>query len=252
MTDKTGYPMLHRHNHSIILRVLLGLTLILPGTASALEDQGLASIMSIIDKAMQQFSDQTQQEFPSEEARLQAGQVSADTVVNLSRTLGKLSYSRLQCGQAEVLAEFTQRVQQMPENFRDPMRDAFQQGFDQSRNETPLLSEDECQRLTQSRNLGERVPLANVEKPEPEPEVKFSEPEPAEDPNLKHLRIAELSGQLAFKKKFCGDEQVLTRDYNELIGNMPEEIQAEAKEAYWSGYKHGRRLNKNLSQDQCL
>ncbi len=250
MTEKTGYSMLHKLNHSIILRVLLGLTLSLPGAVSALEDQGLASIMSIIDKAMQQLDDKTQQEFSSEEERQQAWQVSADTVVNLSRTLGKLSYSRLQCGQAEVLVEFTQRVQQMPELFRDPMRDAFQQGFDQSRNETALLSEDECKRLTQSRNLAERAPRANVEQPDPQAEVSVQKP--PEDPNLKHLRIAELSGQLAYKKKFCGDEQVLTRDYNELIGSMPQEIQAEAKEAYWSGYKHGRRLNKNLKRQDCL
>ncbi|MDJ0833052.1 MAG: hypothetical protein QNJ69_05980 [Gammaproteobacteria bacterium] len=241
--------MLHSSHHSIILRTLLALILLLPGAASALQDQGLASIMSIIDKAMQQYSDKMQQEFASDEDRQLAAQVSADAVVNLSRTLGKLSYSRLQCGQTEVLAEFTQRVQQMPDMYRDPMRDAFQQGFDQSRQETALLSEDECERLTQSRNLGERAPQANVE--QPAAERATAEPEPPEDPNLKHLRIAELSGQLAFKKKFCGDDRVVTRDYNELIGNMPPEIQAEAKEAYWSGYQHGKRLNKNLNQDQC-
>ena len=84
------------------------------------------------------------------------------TVVNLSRTLGTLSYSRLQCGQAEVLSEFTQRVQLMPEVSRDPMRDAFQEGFDKSKDETQLLSADECDRLTRSRVRTETVDEANV------------------------------------------------------------------------------------------
>ena len=43
----------------------------------------------------------------------------------------------------------------MPEVSRDPMRDAFQEGFDKSKEETPLLSEDECQRLTRSRQRSE-------------------------------------------------------------------------------------------------
>ena len=90
------------------------------------------------------------------------------------------------------------------------------------------------------------IETARDDKPAAEPEQE------AEDPNLKYLRIAELSGQLAFKKKFCGDDKVLTRDFNQLIGNMPQAIQEQARDAYWSGYKHGRRLNKDLSRDQCL
>lgn len=136
--------------------------------------------------------------------------------------------------------------------MRDPMRDAFQKGFDKSKDETPLLSADECERLTQSRNLGEKKLEANV-KEEPAEKVKEVEkkPELVTDPKLKHLRVAELSGQLAYKRKFCGDKQVVTRDFNEVIKSMPPEFQEEAKISYWKGYKHGKRLNENLTQGQC-
>jgi predicted secreted protein len=154
-----------------------------------------------------------------------------------------------------VLAEFTQRVQKMPDSFRDPMRDAFQAGFDQGKKDTPLLSDDECKRLTESR-LRAETPVdeaAGEEKnAEPEQQEKVAEPKPEEDPKLKHLRIAELSGQLAYKRKYCGDGKVVTRDFNEVIGNMPQEYQEEAKQAYWKGYKHGKRLNKGLTREGCL
>lgn len=232
--------------------ILIAHCFFLPSTAFALQDQGLASVLSIIDKVIEEYAKQIEEEGADID---DIGQQSTSKVISLSRTLGKLSYSRLQCGEADVLAEFTQRVQKLPQDFRDPMRDAFQQGFDQSKDETPLLSEDECQRLTQSRNVGDRKVEANVNEEgenkasDKKDEVKEEVPV---DPRLKHMRLAELSGQLAFKRKFCGDNKVVTRDFNEVIGKMPEEYQEEAKDAYWSGYKHGRRLNKGLSKEQCL
>lgn len=232
--------------------VLIFQLFLIPTSAFALEDQGLSSIMSIIDKAVDEFKTKiTAQEGTDKEKQDNAKSASA-TIVNLSRTLGKLSYSRLQCGQADVLAEFTQRVQNMPADFRDPMRDAFQLGFDKSKAETALLSEDECERLTQSRTLGEKAIEANVEEVEEEKKKKVVEkPKPVVDPRLKQLRIAELSGQLAYKRKFCGDDKVVTRDFNEVIANMPEEYRIDAKAAYWKGYKHGKRLNSGLSKDNC-
>ncbi len=77
------------------------------------------------------------------------------------------------------------------------------------------------------------------------------EPEPQEDPKLRHLRIAELSGQLAYKREFCGGKKVFNRDYNEYINGVPGEYREEVKAAYWKGYKHGKRLNKNLTRSQC-
>ena len=236
--------------------LLFSLSLLLMQPAQAMQDQGLNSIMSIIDKAVTEFNttlEKLKTEKSSEEDTAKATSGSTGTIVNLAQTLGKLSYSRLQCGQADVLAEFTQRVQQVPENMRDAMRDAFQKGFDKSKEETPLLSADECERLTQSRNLGEKKLEANV-KEDPADKAKeevVKEPEPEVDPKLKHLRLAELSGQLAFKRKFCGDKKVVNRDFNEIIKAMPEEFQEEAKTSYWKGYKHGKRLNGNLTQDKC-
>ncbi len=227
---------------------------LIPTSAHALADQGLSSIMSIIDLAIVKINSQAEQSDNVDPEQLKKDQQAATgTVVNLSRTLGKLSYSRLQCGQAEVLAEFTKRVQQLPPDFRDPMRDAFQEGFEQGKKETPLLSEDECARLTESRSRGEKAADAKVDgveeaKPEPEPEP---EPVVAEDPKFKQLRIAELSGQLAYRRKFCGDKKVVSRDFNEVIAQMPEEIQEEAKASYWKGYKHGKRLNKGLTKAKC-
>ena len=227
---------------------------LLPTSAHALQDQGLSSVMSIIDRAIEEFNSKVEQTADSDKEQIKKNQQTATgTVVNLSRTLGKLSYSRLQCGQAEVLAEFTQRVQQLPQDFRDPMRDAFQEGFEQGKKETPLLSEDECARLTESRTRGDKAVEEKVDagddaqqKPEPEPE-----PVKIEDPKLKQMRIAELSGQLAYRRKFCGDNKVVSRDFNEVIAQMPEEYQEEAKVSYWKGYKHGKRLNKGLTRDKC-
>jgi len=238
----------------IVSTLLIFQLFLLPGSVMALQDQGLNSIMSIIDKAVDAFTVKTDDEQGTDEDIEEKAKSASSTIVNLSRTLGKLSYSRLQCGQADVLAEFTQRVQKMPQEYRNSMRDAFQQGFDKSKSETALLSEDECERLTQSRNLGEKEEEeeagVEVEKADKVEEVA-KEPEPVVDPKLKHLRIAELSGQLAFKRKFCGDNKVVTRDFNEVIGKIPEEFQAEAKEFYWKGYKHGKRLNKSLTKEKC-
>ncbi len=237
--------------------LLICLSFLSPSSALALQDQGLSSVMDIIDKAVQAFTATSAEEQVSEDEAAKTSEAASATVVNLSRTLGKLSYSRLQCGQADVLAEFTQRVQKMPQAFRDPMRDAFQEGFDKSKAETPLLSEDECERLTQSRIRGENQIEANVEdekkdKPKKAGEKKPKVVEEVEDPALKHMRIAELSGQLAYRRKFCGDNKVITRDFNEVISKMPEQFQSDAKKAYWKGYKHGKQLNKDFNRDQCL
>ena len=122
----------------ILLFLILAGSGIAPVVQAELQDQGLKSIMDIIDKAIGELAEQAAAE--SDPAALEGALTNAtSTVVNLSRTLGNLSYSRLQCGQAEVLSEFTQRVQLMPEQSRDPMRDAFQEGFDKSKDETPLL-----------------------------------------------------------------------------------------------------------------
>ena len=235
--------------------VLICLSFLINSPAFALQDQGLSSVMDIIDRAIEEFQTRTQED-GSEEDKAAASATASATVVNLSRTLGKLSYSRLQCGEADVLAEFTLRVQQMPEDFRDPMRDAFQQGFDDSKAETTLLSEDECKRLTKSRTRGDKPVEAKVEADtddQPAEQKKEEEkPKVAEDPRLKHLRIAELSGQLAFRRKFCGDKGVVSRDFNEVISKMPDAFQGDAKEAYWKGYKHGKRLNKGITQADCL
>jgi len=113
-----------------------------------LQDQGLNSIMQIIDKAIDEIGQENTGE-ENDEADAAAMETAVEAVVNLSRTLGSLAYSRLQCGQADVLSEFTQRVQQMPEASRDAMRNAFQEGFDKSKDDSKLLSEDECKRLTE-------------------------------------------------------------------------------------------------------
>ncbi len=161
-----------------------------------LQDQGLNSILQIIDKAIAEISE--------DNAETDAGTLETATaaIVNLSRTLGSLSYSRLQCGAAYVLSEFTQRVQKMPEEDRDAMRDAFQEGFDKSKNNTELLSDDECTRLTKSRIRTEAVNETNIEeegqKKQAAQEMVEQEPElQQEEPRMRHLRNAELSGQLA-------------------------------------------------------
>ena len=233
--------------------LLVGYLLLIPSSAMALEDQGLNSIMSIIDKALDNYFAKLGATEGSDEEKKKSAEINTNKVISLSRTLGKLSYSRLQCGQADVLAEFTQRVQKMPEEYRNSMRDSFQEGFDKSKEETPLLSDDECERLTQSRNLGDKKIETNVEEEkETKKEKVVEKPKLVENPKLKHMRIAELSGQLAYKRKFCGDKGVVTRDFNDVIRRMPEQFQAEAKESYWKGYKHGKRLNKSLKQESCL
>lgn len=219
-----------------------------------LQDQGLNSIMQIIDKAIAQISSEITQE-DSAEADPAALDTATAAIVNLSKTLGSLSYSRLQCGEANVLSEFTQRVQQMPEVSRDAMRNAFQEGFDNSKNNTELLSEDECKRLTQSRLRAETVDETNVVEEQRQPELEEQEAVeqelPPEEPKLRHLRIAELSGQLAYKRKICEGEKVFTRDYNAFMESVPEEYQEEVKTIYWKGYKHGKRLSPNLTSDGC-
>ncbi len=220
-----------------------------------LQDQGLNSILQIIDKAIEDTSN-TETSGYNAEADAAALENATRTIVNLSKTLGSLSYSRLQCGEADVLSEFTQRVQKMPEEGRDAMRDAFQEGFDKSKEDTQLLSEDECARLTQARvrteavdetNVVEENQLKETGKPlvEKEPEL------PPEEPRLRHLRIAELSGQLAYKRKICEGEEVFTRDFNAFMESVPEDYLQEVKDMYWKGYKHGKRMNPDLSSDSC-
>ncbi len=237
----------------LLLPLLLAACLV-PGARAELQDQGLNSIMQIIDKAIEELNAPPVDD--GEAADPAATENAVAAIVNLSRTLGTLSYSRLQCGEAGVLAEFTQRVQQMPDENRDAMRDAFQEGFDKSKEDTELLSHDECERLTRSRNRSETEAEANVKQEQsrnaqaeaaPEPE----EVAPPEEPRKRHLRIAELSGQLAYKRRFCDDEKVFNRDYNEYLESVPEDIREDVKAAYWKGYKHGKRLNKNLTKAQC-
>jgi len=219
-----------------------------------IQDQGLSSIMDIIDKAIAELNQKVEDGTEIDPAVLENA---STTVINLSRTLGTLSYSRLQCGEAAVLAEFTQRVQLMPDATRDPMRDAFQEGFDKSKEETPILSQDECERLTLSRKRSESQADANVSAEKDtattaEPSVEeVVEELPPEDPKFRHLRVAELSGQLAYKRKFCEDETVFNRDYNDYLESIPTEYREEVKTAYWKGYKHGKRLHKYLTREQC-
>ena len=236
----------------LLLTIIFLYALSFAGHAELL-DQGLNSIMEIIDKAIVELNQQAPEE--GEELDPAVLENATNTIVNLSRTLGTLSYSRLQCGEAGVLAEFTQRVQQMPDESRDPMRDAFQEGFDKSKDETPLLSQDECERLTRSRNRGDSEANAVADtsnaKPAEEPVEEVVEELPPEDPKFRHLRVAELSGQLAYKRKFCQDEEVFNRDYNEYLESIPEEYREEVKASYWKGYQRGKRLNKGLTKDKC-
>lgn len=237
----------------IILCTFIGLISSFSSRAELL-DQGLNSIMVIIDKALTDINQVADTTSESPEADTAAKEAANNTIVNLSRTLGTLSYSRLQCGEAEVLAEFTQRVQRMPAEAQDAMRGAFQEGFDKSKSVTTLLSEDECKRLTQSRKHVEAVDETNVtedDKPKVNEKAEVKVEEPAEDPKLRHMRIAELTGQLAYKRKFCSDEKVFNRDFNAFIGAVPEEFQAVVKTSYWKGFKHGKRLNKYLTSEQC-
>ncbi len=238
----------------MLLPLFLGVCLV-SGARAELRDQGLNSIMQIIDKAIAELTAPPAEDGAEVDPAVSENAVAA--IVNLSRTLGTLSYSRLQCGEAGVMAEFTQRVQQMPDENRDAMRDAFQEGFEKSKDTTELLSQDECERLTRSRNRSETETEANVKQdqtrtaeaqPTPEPEEEVA---PPEEPKKRHMRIAELSGQLAYKRRFCESEKVFNRDYNEYLESVPEDIREDVKAAYWKGYKHGKRLNKNLTKAQC-
>jgi len=240
-----------------ILKLLFALLLLASLSFAAraeIQDQGLQSIMDIIDKAIVELNQQVGDGVETDPAALENA---VSTIVNLSRTLGILSYSRLQCGEATVLAEFTQRVQLMPDGTRDPMRDAFQEGFDKSKDETPILSQDECERLTRSRKRSESEADANIKADEIDSTATKPDPEeveqelPPEDPKFRHLRVAELTGQLAYKRKFCEDETVFNRDYNEYLESIPSEYREQVKAAYWKGYKHGKRLHKYLTREQC-
>ena len=237
-----------------LLFVLLLLSSLSVTARAEVKDQGLQSIMDIIDKAIAELNQQVEGDVEVDPAALENA---TNTIVSLSRTLGTLSYSRLQCGEAAVLAEFTQRVQLTPDATRDPMRDAFQEGFDKSKEETPILSQDECERLTRSRKRSESQADANVKSEKSntgldKPSVEeVEEVLASEDPKFRDLRIAELTGQLAYKHKFCDDETVFTRDYNEYLESIPVEYREEVKTAYWKGYKHGKRLHKNFTREQC-
>jgi len=250
-----------------LLPLILLLTLV-PAARAELLDQGLNSIMEIIDRAIAELNQKAPEDGEGEtgDKAAEGGEKpdpgalenATSTVVNLSRTLGTLSFSRLQCGEAGVLAEFTSRVQKMPEESRDAMRDAFQEGFDKSKQDSPLLSQDECERLTASRQRREAAAEANVKEVEDKKKqaaAKKAEPEVAtnapEDPKFRQLRIAELSGQLAYRRRICDGEKVFNRDYNEYLESIPEEYRDEAKAAYWKGYKHGKILNKNFDRSQC-
>jgi predicted secreted protein len=239
-----------------LIALFLFLSPICGAAFAEMRDQGLNSIMDIIDKAIAEL----RQEAPEEGGEIDPAVLenATTTIVNLSRTLGTLSYSRLQCGEAGVLAEFTQRVQQMPEESRDSMRDAFQEGFDKSKDETELLSQDECERLTASRSRREAEAEANVKAPKEAPRPAAEQvAEQADDENLaevarqRHLRIAELSGQLAYRRKLCQDEKVFNRDYNEYLESVPGEYRDDAKAAYWQGYQRGKRLNQGFTREQC-
>lgn len=237
----------------IIFCTCCGLVSSFTGRAELL-DQGLNSIMVIIDKALTDINQNPDITSDSSEAVAATKKTTSKTIVNLSRTLGTLSYSRLQCGEAEVLAEFTQRVQRMPTKAQDAMRSAFQEGFDKSKSTTSLQSEDECRRLTQSRKHVESVDKTNVieeDKPKENKRSVVKKEKPTEDPKLSYMRIAELTGQLAYKRQFCSDKTVFNRDYNAFIKTVPEQFQATVKTTYWKGFKHGKRLNANLSLEQC-
>ncbi len=228
---------------------------LLTTTAHAeLNDQGLNSIISIIDKAI--ISLKTP---PSDEDVKAKKEGSADkevdlsnsVIVNMAKTLGKLSFSRLQCGEASVLGEFTKRVQSAPEAYQNLMRIAFQEGFDKSKASTKLLSDDECKRLTESRQLKAKKIDAKVKTPKQKVVEEVVEVEVAEDPTLKHMRLAHMAGQFAYKKKFCGDKKIINKDYNEIISNMPKDMQKEGRKAYWKGYKQGKHMNKNITKSHC-
>ena len=214
-----------------------------------MQDQGLNSILQIIDKAIEDIVKKDKEDSDYDAAVVENALTALST---LSRTLGTLSYSRLQCGQAEVLAEFTQRVQKIPSENQNQVRDAFQAGFDKSKEETPLLSEDECKRLTASRTREDTIDKTQVDvEDEAAPVEEVVEEVDEEEPRRRQLRIAEVSGQLAYKSRVCNGKAVFTRDLNAFMETVPEEYLQEVKDSYWKGYKHGQRMNPNLTTDTC-
>lgn len=236
--------------------ITFALALVFLPTHAELNDQGLISIISIIDKAIESTkstaANPSENNNPPKTAEELAKELSSSTIVNMARTLGNLSFSRLQCGETSVLGEFTKRVQSAPELYQNAMRSAFQEGFDKSKASTKLLSKDECKRLTESRQIKATQAEAKVDAPKKAQQPKQAQKQkPAEDPSLKYKRIAYITGQFAYKKKYCGDKKVINRDFNEVIKPMPKDMQDIAKKSYWKGYKQGKRMNKNLTADHC-
>lgn len=239
------------------MKILISIFLIAflsTATHAELNDQGLNSIISIIDKAIISLKtppvdgDAKTDDKDSADKEID---LSNSVIVNMAKTLGKLSFSRLQCGEANVLGEFTKRVQSAPEAYQNLMRVAFQEGFDKSKSETKLLSDDECKRLTESRQLKAKKVDDKVKAPKQKIAKEVIEPEVEEDPALKHMRLAHMAGQFAYKKKFCGDKKIINKDFNDIIANMPKEMQKDGKKSYWKGYNQGKRMNKNLSLERC-
>jgi len=242
--------------------LLLSLFLLLaPGLsiqADTLNDQGLDSLLAIIDKAsanlIKKAADESAEE-PAEEQ--QQGEIASGTIVNLSRTLGRLGYSRLQCGETGVLSEFTKRVQLLPVELREGMRAAFQEGFDRSKSDTDLISEDECKRLKESRSVGSQqakgASAANVETDQaPPPKAKKqAAPEVVktpEDEAQRFERIARITGQMASRYQMCGDRKELEKLYLQMMEKIPQDFKARSQKAYYKGLKQGRRLNQGF---QC-
>jgi hypothetical protein len=213
-----------------------------------MRDQGLNSILRIMDKAIVDIKvEEDDEDYDAETAE------NAVVALNrLARMLGTLSYSRLQCEETEVLTEFTLRVLNLPEQNRNPLRDAFQEGLDKGLEESVLLSDDECKRLTASRTREDTIDKTQVDgEDEAAPVEEVVEEVDEDEPRRRQLRIAELSGQLAYKTGVCNGKAVFTRDYNAFMETVPEEYQQEVKDSYWVGYQHGRRLNPELTADGC-
>ena len=66
-----------------------------------------------------------------------------------------------------------------------------------------------------------------------------------------HMHPLDKGSQLAYKRQFCDGKKVFSRDYNEYLASVPDELKEEVKSAYWKGFQHGKRLNKNLTKSQC-
>ena len=71
-----------------VFRVLILPLFLIASPLQALEDQGLSSIMSIIDKAVEEFKKVAEDEQLTEEDRLAKTKSTSSTIVNLARTLG--------------------------------------------------------------------------------------------------------------------------------------------------------------------